>query len=80
MPVTITPEGKKELDGLWPEYWGHTEAVLRIMRSEGTEGAAVPKIVEEDSKAGAAIKRIQEILRGEGKSTSIPGATKAAPI
>ncbi len=73
MVLTITPEESKELERLWREYWTATERVLEIMRTEGTDGATVLKIVIEDSKAGAAIKRIQEIYRGEGKSTLFEG-------
>jgi hypothetical protein len=43
------------------------------MSSEGTGPRVVPKIVAEDTKACKAITRIQEIYRGEGKSSTIMG-------
>jgi chitinase len=76
---TITRQEAQELRGLWQQYRDATTHVLEIM-SEGTDGAASPKILAEDSKASAAIKRIQEIYRGEGKSTLIPGATEPPKI
>lgn len=77
---TITRQEAQELRGLWQQYRDATTRVLEIMRTEGTDGAALPKILAEDSKAGAALKRIQGIHRGEGKSTLIPGATKPPEI
>jgi hypothetical protein len=70
----ISHEEAKEVERLWREYTSATERVLEIMRTEGTRGPVLPKIVAEDSKAGKAIVRIQEIYRGEGKSSPIiPG-------
>jgi len=77
---TITRQEAQELRGLWQQYRDATTRVLKIMSAEGTDGAASPKILAEDSKADAAIKRIQEIYRGEGKSTLIPGATEPLKI
>lgn len=58
----------------WREYRTATEHVLAIMGGEGTSAHALPKIVAEDSKAGKAIIRIQEIYRGEGQSSTLtPG-------
>ena len=77
---TITRQEAQELRGLWQQYRDATTRVLEMMSAEGTDGAASPKILAEDSKADAAIKRIQEIYRGEGKSTLIPGVTEPPKI
>jgi hypothetical protein len=69
----ITHEEAKEVERLWHDYRAAIERTLEIMSSEGTSPRAIPKIVAEDSKAGKAINRIQEIYRGEGKSTTITG-------
>ena len=50
---------------LWADYYEATACALEIMRAEGTGAAALPRIVEEDAKAAAAMKRIKEI-RGIG--------------
>jgi hypothetical protein len=76
MTITITPEESKELQLLWQKWRDATMLAMHIMGTEGTDGAALPKILAEDKKAGDAINRIQEIHRGEGKSTSFPGARK----
>jgi hypothetical protein len=71
----ITHEEAKEVERLWREYRTATERTLEIMSSEGTSPRVIPKIVAEDSRACKAITRIQEIYRGEGKSSTItPGA------
>jgi hypothetical protein len=77
---TITRQEAQELRGLWQQYQDATTRMLEIMSAEETDGAASPKILAEDSKAAAAIKRIQEIYRGEGKSTLIPGAAEPPKI
>jgi hypothetical protein len=69
----ITYEEAKEVERLWREYRTATERTLVIMSTEGTGPAVLPKIVAEDSKACKAITRIQEIYRGEGKSSTITG-------
>jgi hypothetical protein len=51
---------------LWADYYEATARTLEIMRWEGTDGSALPKIVEQDAKAAAAIKRIKEIRGIEG--------------
>ena len=69
----ISHEEAKEVERLWHEYRAATERTLEIMNSEGTSPRVIPKIVAEDSRACKAITRIQEIYRGEGKSTTITG-------
>jgi hypothetical protein len=61
MRTTITPDESQELQELWREYSEATGRVLEIMRTEGTEGNALSRIVAEDRKAGCAIQRIKEI-------------------
>jgi hypothetical protein len=46
---------------LWADYYEATARTLEIMRSEGTAESALCKIVAEDAKASAAIRRIKEI-------------------
>ena len=53
MRTTITPEEAAELMQLWREYWEASALALEIMRTEGTEGEAVPRIVAADKRAGA---------------------------
>ena len=69
--MNITHEEAKEVERLWHEYRAATERTLEIMSSEGTSPRVIPKIVAEDSKACKAITRIQEIYRGEGKSSAL---------
>jgi hypothetical protein len=46
---------------LWADYYEATARTLEIIRSEGTDGLALPRIVAEDARAAAAIQRIKEI-------------------
>ena len=69
----ITYEEGKEVERLWHDYRAAIEATLKVMSTEGTGLRALPTIVAEDAKAGKAINRIQEIYRGEGKSTTSTG-------
>jgi hypothetical protein len=61
MRTTITPEEAAELMQLWREYWEASALALEIMRTEGTEGEVVPRIVAADKRAGVAMARIKEI-------------------
>ena len=60
--TTITSEKAAELERLWREYAKAVERVLEIMRTRGTDGAALPLIIEQDAKAGRAMRRIKTIL------------------
>lgn len=71
----ITHEEAKEVERLWHDYRIATERTLEIMSTEGTALRVLPKIVAEDSRACKAITRIQEIYRGEGKSSTITPGT-----
>ncbi len=65
MRDVITPDEAAEERRLWADYYEATARALEIMRAEGTAAAALPRIVEEDARAAAAIQRIKEI-RGLG--------------
>jgi hypothetical protein len=61
MRDAINPDEAAEERRLWADYYEATARALEIMRAEGTAAGALPRIVEEDTKAAAAIKRIKEI-------------------
>jgi hypothetical protein len=63
MREVITPSEAAEERQLWADYYEATARALEIMRAEGTGAAVLPRIVEEEAKAAAAIKRIKEIRR-----------------
>ena len=65
MREVITPGEAAEERRLWADYYEATARVIEIMRAEGTGAAVLPRIVEEDAKGAAAMKRIKEI-RGIG--------------
>jgi hypothetical protein len=58
----VSPQEAEELQRLWRSYADSTARVLDIMRTKGTDRRALPMILAEDAKAGAAIKRIEEIV------------------
>jgi hypothetical protein len=62
----ITTHEAAEERRLWADYYEATARTLEIIRAEGTEGSALPKIIAEDAKAASAIRRIKEIrgIRG----------------
>jgi type IV pilus biogenesis protein CpaD/CtpE len=51
---------------LWADYYEATARTLEIMRWEGTTESTLSRIVAEDAKAAAAIRRIKEIRGIEG--------------
>jgi hypothetical protein len=51
---------------LWADYYEATARTLEIIRWEGTDGPSLPKIVAEDARAAAAIRRIKEIRGFKG--------------
>jgi hypothetical protein len=57
----ITPCEAAEERRLWADYYEAIARALEIMRAEGTTATALPQIVEEDTKAATAIKRLKEI-------------------
>ena len=61
MRDVITPREAAEERRLWADYYEAIARALEIMRAEGTTATALPHIVEEDTKAAAAIKRLKEI-------------------
>ena len=61
MRLRISSEEAAEERRLWADYYEATARVLEIMRSAGTDGEAVPRIVEEDAVASRALARIKEI-------------------
>jgi hypothetical protein len=72
----ISPSEREELKRLWAEFDQATRCVLEIMRTEGTDNrVALDKVLVEDAKAGAALKRIEAIHRREGHNVTFPGAT-----
>jgi len=46
---------------LWADYYEAAARALEIMRAEGTSRSALARILAEDAKASAAMKRIKEI-------------------
>jgi hypothetical protein len=61
----INPGEANEELRLWADYYEATARVLEIMRTQGTNGAALTQILAEAARAAAALKRIKE-LRGIG--------------
>jgi hypothetical protein len=61
MRDVITPREAAEERRLWADYYEAIARVLEIMRAEGTAASVLLRIVEEDTKAAAAMKRIKEI-------------------
>jgi hypothetical protein len=61
MRDVITPSEAAEERRLWADYYEATARALEIMRTEGTTATVLPRVVEEDTKAAAAIKRLKEI-------------------
>jgi hypothetical protein len=61
MRDVIPPEEAAEELRLWADYYEATARALEIMRAEGTTSSTLLRIVAEDAKAAAAIKRIKQI-------------------
>jgi hypothetical protein len=61
MRDVLPPEEAAEERRLWADYYEATARALEIMRAEGTTATALPRIVEETTKAVAAIKRLKQI-------------------
>jgi hypothetical protein len=57
----ITPSEAAEERRLWADYYEAIARALEIMRTEGTTATVLPRVVKEDTKAAAAIKRLKEI-------------------
>lgn len=57
----LTPAEAAEELRLWADYYEATARALEIMRAEGTTVATLMRIVAEDARAGAAMKRIKEL-------------------
>ena len=56
------PEQGAEERRLWADYYEATARVLELIRSEGTNGEVLLRIVAEDEIAGLALARIKQIL------------------
>jgi hypothetical protein len=61
MRDSITPGEAAEELRLWADYYEATVRALDIIRSEGTTPTTLLRIVAEDGRAAAAMKRIKEI-------------------
>ena len=61
-----TPVEQAEELRLWADYYEATARIMEIMRAEGTSAATLPRIVCEETRAAAAIKRIKEIRGLDG--------------
>ena len=57
----VSPVEQAEELRLWADYYEATARIMEIMRAEGTSTATLPRIVSEETRAAAAIKRIKEI-------------------
>lgn len=62
----VTPVEQAEELRLWADYYEATARIMEIMRAEGTSAATLPRIVSEETRAAAAIKRIKEIRGLDG--------------
>jgi len=61
MREVVTPSEAAEERRLWADYYEATARALEIMRLGGTVAAVLPRLLEEEANAAAAIKRIKEI-------------------
>lgn len=61
MRETVTPEEAAEELRLWADYYEATSRALELLREGVTSAATLAKILAEDAKAAAAIKRIKKI-------------------
>ena len=61
MRVEITSQEAAEERRLWADFYEATMRAVEIIRSEGTNGAAVKHIVAEHAVASDAVARIKEI-------------------
>ena len=71
----LTPDEQTELKRLRGAYIIASTRAAEVMTTKGTDNReALEEILEQDRKAGEAIKRIEAIYRGEGKSSTFAGA------
>ncbi|MFZ0006829.1 MAG: hypothetical protein WAK94_01150 [Steroidobacteraceae bacterium] len=61
MRVEITSQEAAEERRLWADFYEATMRAVEIIRSEGTNGNAVKRIVAEHTAASDAVARIKEI-------------------
>ncbi|MFZ1907421.1 MAG: hypothetical protein WAU56_18730 [Steroidobacteraceae bacterium] len=61
MRVEITSQEAAEERRLWADFYEATMRAVEIIRSEGTDGNAVKRIVAEHAAASDAVARIKEI-------------------
>jgi hypothetical protein len=57
----IPPDEVAEELQLWADYYEATERALGMVRAGTVTAENLPKIIAEDAKAAAAIKRIKQI-------------------
>lgn len=61
MRLTIDTEQLAEERRLWADFYEATARVLELMRSEGTSGEVILRIVAEHQTADRALARIRQI-------------------
>ena len=61
MPWSIEADESAEERRLWADYYEAMVRVLELIRSEGTNGEVVTRIVAQDEIAGEALARLKQI-------------------